>query len=402
MTYRLIMLSIIYWLFTSSCSIKKLLPLREITSKELNQIQQDFSHKNVEYISLPITEIPIIPFQIFAVPYKLDIVLVSDHPNIDMHEFALIDLPYGKTWIAKESQKGSLDQSIYTDDKRIETLFPEIPLPIQQCEMRIIESRKDQELDVTFEYTNLNGDSVEAHYHGSTLLKTLKKPNGSTMGHSKNQVMALLDLSSRSFGRKAEIQYNGEKAKIKKILGIRPFQMMLKQTQAGLSVGSKSIIERDGEIHSEQGEMIKSEKWAIKSLDTMLSFHTKNVARKIEYNFSKNQSDLQFSNASIQYWNHRHKTMDISVYPPLPDLRRKFILSHSSKFVIHVNEKALGYGRIEVSWKSLNEVAPYIEILIIPEHPWWIKERPMTTIIKIVDREVQYNFSMAEKEEVKE
>ena len=58
------------------------------------------------------------------------------------------------------------------------------------------------------------------------------------MCHSKDALLAVLDLSHRTFGRRSEVSYNGEIHSTKRLLGMVPFHMALQQTQGGLASGN--------------------------------------------------------------------------------------------------------------------------------------------------------------------
>jgi hypothetical protein len=55
------------------------------------------------YTSEPRLGWAVIPVQIFGLRYALDLVIVSDHPDWVMHEYARIDLPDGPLWMAKDA-----------------------------------------------------------------------------------------------------------------------------------------------------------------------------------------------------------------------------------------------------------------------------------------------------------
>jgi hypothetical protein len=109
------------------CGISKMLPSKPVMKEDSAFL--DLKNKTPDYsYGDQLCDIPVIPFQIFGVTYAQDIVLVSKHPEWDMHEFSRIDLPDGtSTWIVKDSKKPTLDQYLTTSSKELIQWLPEIP-----------------------------------------------------------------------------------------------------------------------------------------------------------------------------------------------------------------------------------------------------------------------------------
>lgn len=369
-----------------------MLPQKAVLSASERARLEKESSAQINYTSQPLVDFPIIPFQIFGLAYDLDIVIVTDHPKIDMHEFVKIAFPDGEVWITKESEKGTLDQVIYTDRNDLHKLFPEIPLRIISTPVKVIDQSNGKNYKFQFEYRNRDGEEVSAHFEGKSNLKLLKKRNGSTMGHSRNQVIAVLDLPKRSLGKRSKVTYDGIHYKTKKIIGIKNFHTAVQQTQAGLSVASIEMKKSGGKIATTHKKVSKDidQKWEIENGQEQVNLIQQNAVRKIKYCYHKVGEELHFFKASLSFWKSDDGTMSISVFPDMPDLRRKFSRTFNGKFIIDVNgQKSHGFGDILCYWE-----ADQLVVDVLPNSPWWIEERPMRGVIKIENDAVSMNFGM--------
>jgi hypothetical protein len=197
------------------------------------------------YTGQPVIASPVLPIMAFGAAYDLDLVLVSKHPDWDMHEYARLTTPDGPLWIAKESSAGTLDQYVAADIANIDTWMPEIPVERKQTEMEVIDQSTEEGLDLIIRYENLNGEPVEVVYQGDAPTRPQKKRNSSTFGHSRNQLIAALDVAHRESGFKASIRINDKVQRIEKIGGLLPFQFALEQVQGGMATAQFSIVEGD-------------------------------------------------------------------------------------------------------------------------------------------------------------
>ena len=384
-----------------SCGVHKMLPKSAVLSQTERIDIESLPNNVIEYTSPLLTEIPIIPFQLFGISYDLDIVMVTQYPDVDMHEFVKLSLrgtvengDEKYIWIAKESETGTLDQYIYSNHVELSHLFPEIPLDIVKSPFSVVDRSDDNHLDLQFSYTNRHGVQVSASYLGNARLKSLKNRNGSTMGHSQNQVMAVLDLPKRRFGKASRITYDAKEYKHKKILGIKPFRMAIQQSQGGLSAVAMNMWTTGETIKSnydKKGVPVEVEWKKKETLDGMILFQ-ENKLRKIEYEYEHKHEGLTFSRARVISWNEDQPIVKISVFPSLPDLRRRFKGISTSKFIIDVNDQQNhAVGEISCHWAENNLI-----IEIRPIAPWWVEERPMRGTIRIKEDKIVSQFKMAE------
>jgi hypothetical protein len=360
--------------FFSACSsIRKLLPQGKVlTVQQRLKLESQKVNTKIKYSENPKYDFPIIPLQIWAATYDLDIVIVSNHPKWNMHELARLQTAEGPLWIMKDARNGTLEQSITADIENIDQWLPEIPVKRKSFPVKVIDRSDKKTLNLYFEYENQDGENCKIEYKGPYPTQLQSKRNGSTMGHSREQLIAVLDLPYRNFGKKAKISFDGKEYKIKKILGLIPFQMALKQTQAGVSIGNFSMKKSGEKIfsthHKESGDIVQE--WSLENTGTAKILTQDNALRTIFYQFNL-ENELEKAWVDLKY--PLHKAFEISFFPPLPDCSRSFEGSFKSNFVMDVNgQKSHAIGYIE----SISSDEKAI-LKIIPEKPWWVKDRPM-------------------------
>jgi len=370
--------------FIPACSITRMLPKGPVLSNSTRLSIEKKAPLSIEYKSKPRVLFPILPIMAFGITYELDIVIVSKHPTWNMHEFAKISTPDGPIWLAKDAYEGSLDQCITSSRKDPYSLLPEIPVKMKYWPIKVQNHSKPGFLDISIEYENHDGEMVQASYKGIAPGKKMTKRNGSTMGHSKNQLLAVLDVSTRDQGKEARISYNGKSYDIKKILGIVPFQMVLKQTQGGLATGLYQQQGTNQDMTSTHvtvdGNKI-TQAWKIIKSKTELTAIQKNKIRTIKYTYIKNKDSLELKSIIINQWEQKNNVVSIHFFPPLPDIRKHFKKTHRSTYVIDVNGQknhAIGY----IDSISHDNAA---EIRVIPLKPWWTRDRPLNSYIQFID-----------------
>lgn len=380
----------------SGCSLTRMLPKGPVLDPaEREAVWGTSQSSGVDYLSEPTIDQPVLPFMIFGLTYDLDIALVSKHPDWDMHEYARIQTPDGPLWIAKDSRKSTGDQLLVADIDDIYHWLPEIPLARKSDDLEVVERGEGDQLDLTFRYENFDGQPVEAHYEGPRPESDQSKRNGSTMGHSRNQVLAVLDLPYRDFGTDASISIDGQDWGMKRILGLKSMQFALRQTQGGIAEGQYRIeqgeaggeqTEVDGytfparfrTLHAMPGGPEVPMTWqTMEGVDALL-VRQESRLRQLTYRF-KVTSDgaLELTDARVRTWNATDDTLHIAFSPPLPDLRRRFKGSHQSRFVVDINgQRNHAVGKITTDW---TDRGPRLQIR--GETPWWFAERCASTTI---------------------
>ncbi|MEM7105912.1 MAG: hypothetical protein AAF502_22435 [Bacteroidota bacterium] len=366
-----------------SFGLKEMLPEKPVISDKERKVLESTPSVPISTQQKPLVDFPVIPFQVFGMDYEKDIVIATRHPKWNLHEYAQVRLPEGPLWIMKDALEGSLDQFIAINREGLAELMPEIPLSISVQDATIIDRSTEKLLDISFEYQNHLGEKVHAAYKGKIRMSRMRKRNGSTMGHSKNQLLVVLDLSERRFGKKATIYYDGKIHKVKKLLGIKPFQMLVKQTQGGISTGDFQFESSGSDglksYHHSGKEIIQN--WSVEANNKMISVRQENRLRTMIFNYQKENNHQRLSTASVQLWDRNHPAFQINFFPCLPDLRIPFDHIFKGNFVMDVNGQknhAIGKIFVESNRKTTS-------IHIMPEKPWWLTDRPMKIEINYKD-----------------
>jgi hypothetical protein len=190
------------------------------------------------YTGQAVVAAPVLPFMAFGAAYDLDIVLVSKHPNWDMHEFVRMSTAQGPLWVALESRAGTLDQYITADLPDIDAWMPEIPMERKATPFTIQDRSTDEQIDVEITYENVDNQIVNVVFQGDPPYREQRKRNGHAMGHARNQAIAVVDIPHRESAFKAKISFDDKNEKIIKIGGIVPFQLAMEQAQGGLAIAS--------------------------------------------------------------------------------------------------------------------------------------------------------------------
>ena len=381
--------------FITACkSLKQMMPEGPAISDKERSRYLDQKQHNVSYTGKALVDFPVNPIQVWAATYELDIILVSKHPDWNMHEYAKLETPEGPLWIMKDAKEPTLDQYIVADLDNLEAWLPELPVVRKSYPVTVADNSTDKMLDLTFRYENIAGQKVEATYQGKPPKTEQKKKNGSTMGHSRNQLLVGLNLPYRDFGKKASISYDGKPYKIDKLLGLVPFQMALQQTQGGASMGAFSLKrESTNKLVSshENGEKTVKQDWNIIENDNQTILRQENSFRTAEYTYIGIGETLELKSASIQQWNKSKKGVKITFSPTLPDLRRPFEGAFVSNFVMDIegqNNNAI--GTVTAQWIRGEAV-----LSVTPVAPWWVADRPMQTTINYNNTQnVKINIEM--------
>lgn len=375
---RLIFIIIITSLFSCQ-SLNRILPSKAVLDAK------SFQQKAAEDIKYKAQRVsmPYMPFIMFGVKYKHDWVISPSHDRLDMIEIAEVQLPKNKTtWVVKESLQPHLNQVLLYSDDKLGTAFPEIPLQMQARKLDIMQNEDEKSIKLQTDYNGSFGQRVMIEATSKKKLKKLKKRNGSTMGHSKEQVLAILDLPERTQAKVKKITIDDQHQKVNKILGLKNFSFLVRQTQAGIST-SNYLFSRDSQqqLNFEYIDKSINEEWTFDELKQDAVLKTENAFRKSEYHFTKEKEYWLLTHARVvDLLNNNDVLFEISFLSPLPDLRYQFDGKFRTSYVMNVNEQ-FGHatGQIELEWTN----AAQIKLTLLPEEPKWTKDRPITNIIRI-------------------
>lgn len=390
--YRLTTLLMLLQFVTACKSLKRMLPEGPALSTTERQTVLNQKAHQIDYKGVSLVAFPVLPVQVWAATYELDLILVSKNPDWNMHEYAKLETPNGDLWVMKDAEEGSLDQYIVADLPNIDAWLPELPVTRKSYPVKIEDKSTDKMLDMSFSYENVKGEKVEAWYQGKRPKTELKKKNGSTMGHSRNQLLVALDLPYRDFGKKAGISYDGKAYKMDKLLGLVPFQMALTQTQGGASSGNFEMsVKGEGILttaHPSKGKPTL-QNWSVKQVDNKTIVTQTNDFRSLVYEFEGTET-LELKVAYVQQWNKEKKGVRMEFSPALPDFRRPFDGEYTSNFVLDIaGQNNNATGTVTASWKNGKAT-----LSVTPTAPWWVVDRPMLTTIEYKEGKALINIEM--------
>jgi len=221
----------------AGCGIREMLPQSPVlTGWERSRGWASEEPSTATYTGEPVVTFPVLPVQVWGAAYDLDLVIVTRHPDWNMHEYAMLRTPRGPVWLAKDAREGTMEQTIVADIDDIQSWIPEIPVRRKAWPLEVEDASTAEWLDLSIRYENIDGEPVEVTYSGKPPDLLQRKRNGSTFGHSRDVVLAAVDVSERRFGRRASVTIDGKKQRISRLAGLVPFRMVLAQAQGGLAV----------------------------------------------------------------------------------------------------------------------------------------------------------------------
>ncbi len=210
-----------------------------LSGQQCRSFVNDPPPAEVDYLTGPVVPFPVLPVQVWGLYYDLDLVLVSDHPDWTMHEYARIELPGGPIWMAKDADTTN-EQFVVADLPDLLEWLPEIPVRRRRAPLEVTDRSVARLVDVDLSYINHADQAVRVSFRGKRPLGAPRKRNGSTMGHSRGSVAVVLDLAGQTHGGCAAIEFSGQSARIERLLGFYRMQFVLAQAQGGFARASFS------------------------------------------------------------------------------------------------------------------------------------------------------------------
>ncbi|MFZ5481321.1 MAG: hypothetical protein ACOZNI_31465 [Myxococcota bacterium] len=331
------------------------------------------------YAGEPAVAFPVLPVVAWGVSYDLDLVVVDRDPWWDMHEYARIATPDGPRWLAKDARMGTLEQLLVSDLPDAETFLPELPVRRKRGAVDVVDRSTDDRVDVEIAYENHEGQRVTAHFRGPPATTPVPKRNGSTMGHSRDAVMAVLDLPWQSFGD-ADVTIDGKRWPLFRLLGLKPFAMSLVQTQGGLATSDFVARAADAGMALEftlPGGTVAPTDWTTSREGGVVHVRQQTPFRTLDYAFVDDAGALELARVEVRQWGKALPPCHVELSPRLPDLRRRFAGTVRSRYVVDVGS-GVGHatGWLEASW---TDAGP--QVRLVPEAPWWTVDRPMLTTV---------------------
>ncbi|MDP2312311.1 MAG: hypothetical protein Q8P41_05355 [Pseudomonadota bacterium] len=361
----------------TACGLSKMLPGPPALSPRERAAFDVPAPSGARYTGGPRVDFPVLPLQVWGLRYGLDVVLVSTHPDWDMHEYARVDLPSGPLWLAKDADADG-NQGIVADLPDIEAWIPEVPAPRVAGPLVVTDKSTAEMADLHFAYTNPAGEPVEVSYRGRIPTEPSKPRNGNTMGHSRAAVAALLDLHLFRTGGEASIRIGGKEWPLKRLLGLVPLKILLAQTQGGFAIADFRVTPAadGGFTLVRPGSAVPwptaaTEAWTV--VDGWARRDGPIVS--LRYHFR----DGELDRAQVWQVGVDVPITDVVFHPALPDLRRPFEGTVDSAFAVDIAGQAgHGTGRIRAAWTGPDTVS----VQMIPTEPRWFADRPMETTLR--------------------
>lgn len=367
----------------AGCGLRDVLPGpavstgRDRAAFEVAEAPRTSDGAALAYTSAPAVPYPVLPLQVWGLRYALDLVLVSDHPDWVMHEYARIDLPERSFWLAKDAGRDR-EQTITADIPEIESWVPEAPVRRKQGQLTVEDTSTSTTANLHFSYTNPLGQPVDIRYSGPLPTAPSQPRNGNTMGHSRASVAALLDLYAFRIGGKASVTIDGKERKLHKLAGLLPEAYLLSQVQGGFAVtdfamrgmAESFIVTRpwaaEGWPTREDGETweVGADGWAVRS----------GPVTTLRYHFVEGELDR----AQVLQYGADEVLVNVVFIPRVPDVRRRFSGVSASRFVVDINgQPGHGTGCFATEW-----VANGLETRLQPDAPRWFADRALLGTIQ--------------------
>ena len=323
---------------------------------------------------------PILPLQIFGVGYDIDLMMVSDHPTWNMHEYAMVTTPDGPVWLAKDAREETLEQSIVADMEGLDSWLPEVTVRRKWSRVTVDDRSTAEQLDLSLSYENIDGEPTEVVWRSPHPTRLERLRNTSTMGHSRDAFLVALDLSHKAFARRACITINGRKRSIHRMFGLVPMRFALIQTQAGVAVGSwEQHPSPDGFDTVHHGSARQA--WTLLDQGSHLIAQQRHPMRTLSYRFRRDADALELVHARVEQYARGVPVCDMRFDPALPDFRRPFTGRFEGRYVIDVNgQHSHATGRI-----LAREEADRAVLSVLPSAPEWTLDRPMESTITLAD-----------------
>ncbi len=336
-------------------------------------------------------EVPLLPVMPFGLTYELDLVFMTQHPSWNMHEYALIRTSAGLLWLLKDAREGTMEQTIIADVADIEDWMPEVPVQRRRQAFAVSEDIGPDRVAVGIDYVNWDGEPTQVEFRGPFPRARQRKRNGSTMGHSVNQLMAVLDLSHQNLAASGSVTIGGQAQKLARIFGVG-VRAALQQTQGGLVTGSwlQSATEVGfrADFSVPSGRVV-SRPWSLQEVppsaggpvDALPSVYATqdDADRQIGFRFLRT-ADGALELRQLWSWQKGQAAAGFSMElsPALPDLRRRFAGDVTCRWVGDVaGQLSHARGTLTARW---TDDGPEVELR--PEAPWWIWDRPMLSTLR--------------------
>lgn len=201
------------------------------------------------------------------------------------------------------------------------------------------------------------------------------------MGHSRDAVLAALDISAQGFAKSASITLGGVPQPIQRILGIVPFQVALVQTQAGFSVGAWRLGRDASGVWTEHASGAR-QGWTEVPTDAGVTLVQAHRWRTIRHHFHARDGSLELAGMDVAQAGASTPACAVSFDPCLPDLRRPRSAPSRSRWVLDVNgQRGQAVGEVVITPQEDGSD----EVRVVPQAPRWTLDRPIVGTVRLDD-----------------
>jgi hypothetical protein len=185
----------------------------------------------------PLTKVPVLPFMGFGLNYDVDVVLGLKSDDFDMIEVARTQSADGPLWVVVETEADTKSQLVLSAAEDMNTWMPELPLDRKTTQLVVQDKTTTDGLDLSVKYDNSDNLPVEMTLQGQPAEKRAKKRNGNPMGHSENELLTAIDVSSAESLFLADVRIDDDRVRARKMGGITPFQLTTTKAVGGIATG---------------------------------------------------------------------------------------------------------------------------------------------------------------------
>lgn len=194
------------------------------------------------YGGAPLVASPVVPVIAYGAHFDIGLVARPKGDQWDQIEVGRMATPSGPLWLALETQGGSLEQVLLSDQREMDALMPELPLERRRTKFDVEDSSDSDTVQFAIKYQNSKNQPVELQVESAPPTDVQAERNVPIPGHSANSLVALVDAGSHENAFSVTMKIGGQAQNIDKDGGMVPYQYVATRTHGGLAIGSFSLI----------------------------------------------------------------------------------------------------------------------------------------------------------------
>ena len=371
-----------------ACGVVRYLPRGPVVDSWARSTQWPATAARVDYTGPARFDGPLVPLAVWGVAYDRDLVLVDHHPAWEMHELARIPTPDGPVWIAKEARRGTRAQEVTSALPDLDAWLPELPVVRHAAPLEVDDRSTDRRLDLTARWTDPDGRAVVLEASGPVPARVRRLRNGPTFGHSRDALLAVLDIPSQAPLTRAALTIDGERQRWVRLAGLVPFTFTLVQTQGGLATGaweSQATASGVETVWTTPSGRAVALPWTRRSVGDRMILTQADPLRTTTLIYRVTADAEELSEASVRTFGSAADAVHLQFSPALPDLRRPFAGVHTSRYVVDLaGQPGHAVGRVEAQW-----VGDAVQVDVLPTAPVWTTDRPLRATITFAEGRAQ-------------